>query len=146
MKFPGRPEEQSAITFGNPNCRWRKRGIEMNSCQLRREKELLLKILDLAECQTELMESGRLEDLEILLSLRVGPLAEMANMEEAAEIEPDPALTASTDELRDLNELNLEILTLVGRIVGLDEKTEWLADLSSAPTELSTKTVAYLPD
>ena len=118
----------------------------MNSCQLRREKELLLKILDLAECQTELMESGRLEDLEILLSLRVGPLAEMANMEEAAEIEPDPALTASTDELRDLTELNLEILTLVGRIVGLDERTEWLADLCSAPTGLSTKAVAYLPD
>lgn len=121
----------------------------MNSGQLRREKELLLQILDLAECQTELLESGRLEDLEILLSLRAAALSEMADMEEAGEIEPDPALTASTDELVDLNELNLDILTLVGRIVDLDEKTNWLADLcdgNSVPAELFSKTAAYLPD
>jgi hypothetical protein len=121
----------------------------MNSNQLRREKELLLQILDLAECQTELLESRRLEDLEILLSLRAAPLSEMANMEEAGEIGPDPALTASTDELRDLNELNLDILTLVGRIVDLDQEAGWFADLcdgDSVSAELFTKTAAYLPD
>ena len=124
----------------------------MNSNQitaLRREKELLQEILDLAKCQTELMEAGRLDDLEILLSLRAGPLSEMAAMEEATDIEADPAPRASTDELFDLNALNLDILRLVDQIVSLDEDTDRLADYcdrESVTTELSTETGAYFHD
>jgi hypothetical protein len=107
---------------------------------LKREKELLEQMLDLAECQPELVRSGRVEDLEILLSLRANPLSEMTALEEVAEVEMEPAPTVSTDELQELNELNLSILSLVDRIVGLDEKTDWLADECASTS--STKTQA----
>ena len=76
---------------------------------LAREKELLEQVLNMAECQVELLESGRGEDLEILLSLREGPLSELAVIEEVVEegvslIENDPTVpTASLNELQTLN-------------------------------------------
>jgi hypothetical protein len=110
----------------------------MNSTQvasaLRREKELLEQILSLAECQTELSEAGRIEDLEILLSLRAGPLSELEAGEEAidAQMRQIGNLPTTTEDLQDLHELNIAISSLVERIVNLDEKTEWLADHSEA--------------
>jgi hypothetical protein len=99
---------------------------------LEREKELLEQILELAECQPELMESDRADDLEILLSLRGGALSELNEAEEAIEAEmgdcQNPATT--TEELRDINQLNLAILGLVDRIVNLDEQVELFAELS----------------
>jgi len=96
---------------------------------LEREKELLEQILELAENQPELLESGRLDDLEILLSLRSGPLAELNEAEEAIEAEMDhESLAMSTEELRSVNELNLAILGLVDRIVNLDERVELFAE------------------
>jgi len=99
---------------------------------LEREKELLEEILHLAECQPELLESGRSEDLEVLLSLRSRPLSELNEAEEAIEAEMDDrqALTMTTEELHDINELNLAILGLVDRIVNLDEQVELFAEPS----------------
>ena len=98
---------------------------------LAREKELLEQVLNMAECQIELLESGRGEDLEILLSLREGPLSELAVIEEVVEegvslIEKDA--TVPTAALNELQSLNLAILSLADRIVELDEKAEYLAE------------------
>src|SRR5438105_4650860 len=98
---------------------------------LARERELLEQVLNLAECQIELLESGRAEDLEVLLSLREGPLSELAVIEETIEAEVsgmqnDPGVPTAT--LHELHSLNLEILSLTDRIVELDEKAEYLAD------------------
>ncbi len=98
---------------------------------LAREKELLEQVLNMAECQVELLESGRAEDLEILLSLREGPLSELAVIEEVVEegvslIENDP--TVPTASLNELQTLNLAILSLADRIFELDEKAEDLAE------------------
>ena len=98
---------------------------------LAREKELLEQVLTLAECQLELLESGRADDLEILLSLREAPLSEVAFIEESVEVEVsqmqnDP--TVPTSILNELQSLNLEILSLSDRIVELDERAEYLAD------------------
>ena len=121
----------------------------MNSNQvtsiLKREKELLEEILDLVECQPELIESGRVEDLEILLSLREGPLSALAAIEEGAEAEMDLVQTATTEEIADLNELNLAILSLADRIVDLDEKADSMAE-HCASAELSTETGAYFSE
>jgi hypothetical protein len=120
--------------LGREIAQYREREIEMNSnlvaSALRKEKELLEKILELAQCQPELSESGRAEDLEVLLSLRADSLAELANAEQDIDVEMDwdgdPA--AATEDLEQLNELNLAVLELANRIVTLDEKTEWLAE------------------
>jgi len=98
---------------------------------LEREKELLQQVLDLAEYQVELLESGRTEDLEMLLSLRAEPLSELAAIEEAVEaqvsrIQNDPTVPTAT--LNELQSLNLAILSLADRIVELDEKAEYLAE------------------
>ena len=98
---------------------------------LEREKELLQQVLDLAEYQVELLESGRTEDLEMLLSLRAEPLSELAAIEEAVEaqvsrIQNDPTVPTAT--LSELQSLNLAILSLADRIVELDEKAEYLAE------------------
>jgi len=99
---------------------------------LERERELLEKILDLAECQPELLESGRVEALEILLSLRSGPLSELNEAEGAIEAEMGDGqyLAMTTEELRDIHHLNVAILGLVDRIVNLDEQIELLAEPS----------------
>jgi hypothetical protein len=98
---------------------------------LAREKELLEQVLNLAECQIELLESGRADDLEILLSLREAPLSELAGIEECVEedvlqLQNDP--TVPTAILSQLHSLNLEILGLSDRINELDERAEYLAD------------------
>ena len=86
---------------------------------LAREKELLEQVLTLAECQLELLESGRADDLEILLSLREAPLSELAVIEESVEgevsqIQNDPAVPTAI--LNELQSLNLEILSLSDRM------------------------------
>ncbi|HYR43096.1 MAG TPA: hypothetical protein VER98_08735 [Terriglobia bacterium] len=98
---------------------------------LAREKALLEQVLNLAECQIALLESGRAEDLEILLSLREGPLSEVAVIEEtvAAEvshIQADPMVPTAT--LNELQSLNLAILGLADRIAQLDQEAEYLAE------------------
>ncbi len=98
---------------------------------LAREKELLEQVVNLAECQIELLESGRAEDLEILLSLRERPMSELAVIEETVEaevfqIQNDPTVPTAT--LNELQSLNLAILSLADRIVQLDEKAEYLAE------------------
>src|SRR5207237_9008831 len=94
---------------------------------LAREKELLEQVLNLAECQIELLESGRGEDLEILLSLREGPLSELAVIDETVEeavtqLQNDPTVPTAT--LSELQSLNLAPLNLADRIVEIDETAE----------------------
>ena len=92
---------------------------------LKREKELLEDILAMAECQHDLLESGRAEDLEILLSLRLGPLSQLNAAEEAvdAEVAQESNGIPATEDLRELYELNVSILGLVDRILNYDQKT-----------------------
>jgi hypothetical protein len=107
----------------------RTEGREMNSAQtvsvLRREKELLEDILAMAECQHNLLEAGRAEDLEILLALRLGPLSQLNAAEETvgAEMAQQSSSLPPTEHLRELYELNVSILGLVDRILNYDQKT-----------------------
>jgi hypothetical protein len=100
---------------------------------LRREKKLLEQVLHLAECQLELVQTGRLEDLELLLSLRAEPMRELAMSEvnvlaEMPHFEHDRTLTPR--EIEELHCLNLQIINLADRIVGIDERAEQLAEFS----------------
>jgi hypothetical protein len=97
---------------------------------LKRQKELLEQVFDLAKCQLELLETERVEDLEVLLSLRGGLLSELAVSDE--EIDPEMWQirndhTLTTEQLDELHSLNHAILQLTDRIVELDEEAEWLA-------------------
>ncbi len=97
----------------------------MNSDQvtlaLRREKELLEQVLEMAQCQLELIETGRIKDLEILLTLRESAMSEM----ELIESQADNAVVSA--EIGELQELNIEIFGLANRIAELDERADWLA-------------------
>jgi hypothetical protein len=109
---------------------------------LSREKELLEQVLNLAECQLELLESGRADDLEILLSLREAPLSELALIEESVEAEVSEMQNDPTVPMAILNELqslNLAILSLSDRIVELDERAEYLADEYENCTSLENR-------
>jgi hypothetical protein len=98
----------------------------MNSNQitlaLSREKELLEQVLAVAECQLGLIESGRIEDLEVLLMLREAAMSEMEMIESQADS------TLASEDIHELQDLNLAIVSLANRIAVLDERTEWLAE------------------
>jgi hypothetical protein len=98
---------------------------------LRREKTLLQQVLQLAECQLDLIQTGRIEDLNVLLSLREAPMRELALSElnvgaEISQLGADRALTAK--EIKELHYLNLEITDLADRIAAADTKAEQLAE------------------
>jgi hypothetical protein len=98
---------------------------------LKRQKELLDQVFDLAECQLELLETDRVNDLEVLLSLRGGLLSELAVSDE--EIDPEMSQirndrTVTTEQLDELHALNHAILQLADHIAILDEEAEWLAE------------------
>jgi len=96
---------------------------------LEKEKELLSQVLELAECQVGLMESGRLEDFEVLLSLRARPMALLSSIEtDFGDEMPQVGTRLSPQEFSDLQELNSEIITLANRIVEIDEKSEQFAE------------------
>jgi hypothetical protein len=122
-------------------------GGEMNSNKvasaLKRQKELLEQVFDLAECQVELLETERVEDLEVLLSLRGGLLSELAVSDE--EIDPEMWQirndhTLTTEQLDELHSLNQAILQLADRIAKLDEEAEWLAEHPRACSAASSRT------
>src|SRR3989442_15333730 len=78
---------------------------------LRREKNLLEQVLCLAICQLDLVQDGRLEDLEASLLVRAERMKELAITEanvnaKMPEIENDP--TVSSTELPELDYLNLQ--------------------------------------
>ena len=100
---------------------------------LRREKVILEQVLELAECQLELIQSGRFEDVEILLRLRAEPMNELATAEvnvgrEMPQIEDDD-LTLTTSELEELQSLNLLITNLATRIADIDDRVNRLAEV-----------------
>jgi len=103
---------------------------------LRREKVILEQVLELAECQLELVQSGRFEDVEILLRLRAEPMNELATAEvnvgrEMPQIEEDD-LTLTTTELEELQSLNLLITNLATRIADIDDSVNRLAELHAS--------------
>ena len=103
---------------------------------LRREKVILEQVLELAECQLELVQSGRFEDVEILLRLRAEPMNELATAEvnvgrEMPQIEEDD-LTLTTKELEELQSLNLLITNLATRIADIDDSVNRLAELHAS--------------
>ena len=103
---------------------------------LRREKVILEQVLELAECQLELVQSGRFEDVEILLRLRAEPMNELATAEvnvgrEMPQIEHDD-LTLTTNELEELQSLNLLITNLATRIADIDDSVNRLAELHAS--------------
>ena len=103
---------------------------------LRREKVILEQVLELAECQLELIQSGRFEDVEILLRLRAEPMNELATAEvnvgrEMPQIEEDD-LTLTTKELEELQSLNLVITNLATRIADIDDSVNRLAELHAS--------------
>ena len=99
---------------------------------LRREKNLLERVLCLAICQLDLVQDGRLEDLEASLLVRAERMKELAITEanvnaKMPEIENDP--TVSSTELAELDYLNLQIIRLTNSIVDIDEKAQHLVEL-----------------
>jgi len=99
---------------------------------LRREKSLLEQVLCLAICQLDLVEAGRLEDLEISLLVREQRMRELELYEENVnakmpEIENDP--TISPTQLAELHYLNLQITGLTDSIAEMDERAQRLVDL-----------------
>ena len=115
---------------------------------LKREKELLEQIRVLAECQMELLQSGRAGDMEALLPLRRGPMSELAATEEAITNEIRQMwndCTVGVDTLDEFESLNFEILSLADRIVDLDEKAEQLAEQydDCTSSEPPARTEAY---
>ena len=116
---------------------------------LRKEMELLEEMLELAECQPDLADSGRAEDLGILLSLRADSIAGLGMAEEAidAEMQQMGNPNTPTEDLEELAELNLAILRLADRIIAADEATEWLAEQhDDGVPEVSAKTGTSLFD
>jgi|SRR5579862_6821339 len=104
---------------------------------LRREKEILEEMLDLAECQPDLLDLDRADDLEILLSFRVDALSQLATAEDIVDAEMYEKFDSTslrTEDLRQIYDLNVAILNLVDRIVNADEKTRWLLEHSTEPT------------
>jgi hypothetical protein len=102
---------------------------------LRREKALLEQVLELAECQLELVRSGRLEDAVILLFLRAEPMNELVSAEvnvgrEMPLIERSERLTPN--ELEELHDLNVLIMNLANQIADIDDRVYELADLNDA--------------
>jgi len=96
---------------------------------LRKEKELLAQALDLAECQLELLESGRIEDFDVLLSLRATPMTQLAGIEtNFGEEMPEIGNTLSANEASEFQELNTQIITMANRIIEIDQKSEQLAE------------------
>ena|ERR1051325_7993579 len=94
---------------------------------LEREIETLQELLALAQSQSELLEAGRTEDLQIVSSFRSALLPKLAAIEQAADavtshIQDDCVSPAKASQ--DVEELNLEILHLVDRIVNTDEKSK----------------------
>jgi hypothetical protein len=97
---------------------------------LRRQKSLLEQVLDLTVCEVEMLETGRLEDAEILLRLRAERLGEFEMAEAHIDvrmphIERDP--TVSPKELADLHDLNLQIIRLADCVVAIHERAQELA-------------------
>ena len=116
-----------------------RRGNEMDSnpivIALSREKNLLEQVLSLAICQLDLVEAGRLEDLEFSLLVRAERMRELAVAEaninaKMPDIENDPTL--SSTELQELHYLNLQITELTDSIVDIDERAQQLVELCSS--------------
>ena len=102
---------------------------------LRREKNLLEQVLCLAICQLDLVQAGRLEDLEVSLSVRAERMTDLAIAEaninaKMPDIENDP--TISSTELEELHYLNLQITKLTDSIVDIDERAQQLVELSDS--------------
>src|SRR5438552_17988405 len=102
---------------------------------LRREKNLLEQVLCLAICQLDLVQAGRLEDLEVSLVVRAKRMTDLAIAEaninaKMPDIENDP--TISSTELEELHYLNLQITKLTDSIVDIDERAQQLVELSDS--------------
>ena len=102
---------------------------------LRREKNLLEQVLCLAICQLDLVQAGRLEDLEVSLLVRAERMTDLAIAEaninaKMPDIENDP--TISSTELEELHYLNLQITKLTDSIVDIDERAQQLVELSDS--------------
>jgi hypothetical protein len=102
---------------------------------LRREKNLLEQVLCLAICQLDLVQAGRLEDLEVSLLVRAERMRDLAIAEaninaRMPDIENDP--TISSAELEELHYLNLQITKLTHSIVDIDEKAQQFVELSDS--------------
>ena len=102
---------------------------------LRREKNLLEQVLCLAICQLDLVQAGRLDDLEVSLLVRAERMKELAIAEaninaQMPDIENDP--TISSTELEELHYLNLQITKLTDSIVDIDERAQQLVELSDS--------------
>jgi hypothetical protein len=110
---------------------------------LRREKNLLEQVLCLAICQFDLVQAGRMEDLEVSLLVRAQKMRDLAITEaninaKMPDIENDP--TISSTELEELHYLNLQITKLTDSIVDIDEKAQQfveLADSGASPESLN---------
>ena len=103
---------------------------------LKREKGLLEQVLGLALRQLDLAAAGRLDDLESSLLLRAKRMTDLGVIEaDVGARMPAIAndLTVSSRKIVELHDLNVQIMSLVDRIIEIDEKTQKLVDLADDP-------------
>src|SRR5437660_1439986 len=101
------------------------KGNEMDSAvvtALKREKSLLEQVLHLAVCELDMLELGRVEDVERLLLLRAERMGHFATAEanvyaEMPDLQNDSSL--NPEEIAELHNLNLQIVSLADRIVAI---------------------------
>jgi hypothetical protein len=99
---------------------------------LRREREVLEELLDLAKCQIDVLDAKHADDLEILSSFQSAAMHKLNTLDEqdaeglAPLLENDSIPNAQV--LHEVQELNSAILALVDRIVNFEDKTGFLSE------------------
>jgi hypothetical protein len=99
--------------------------IDFIAAALKRQSSLLEEVLDLAIRALDTLQAGRLDATESLLLLREQLMNEFARAEadvaaKMAHVEEN--LTVAAEGLAELNDLNVQIITLANYIVAVDER------------------------
>ena len=109
--------------------------IDSIAIVLKRQRSLLEQVLDLAVGGLDMLEAGRLDDAERLLLLRAKRMQEFAMAEanvsaKMFDIENDS--TVDPEAFQELHDLNIQICTLAGYIIAIDERAEESGQLLAA--------------
>ena len=113
------------------------RGSDMDSIVIaaRRQKSLIEEMLYLGVRVLDMLDSGRMEDVENILLLRAERMRAFAMAEatidtKMAGIENGSAVNLK--ERAELHDLNLQIVSLVSQLVAIDKEAEHLIELRIA--------------
>jgi len=114
--------------------------IDLIAAALKRQSSLLEEVLDLAIRALDTLQAGRLDATESLLLLREQLMNEFARAEadvaaKMAHVEEN--LTVAAEGLAELNDLNVQIITLANYIVAVDERANEVEEELAGPVTSS---------